>query len=389
MEWKPLWHYRVINFGEEIGTLKGVIQYMRVQAGIDGTAIRVKLDNRFNRGRMVVSSVAFSVLSGEGKVMDTGEMTVGGTAGAILEPDETVFTDAAPVTVTVGQSVEISMCIEQAEGITGICQTWSSRVWGSWFTKKSSLGNKLGCTDFFPVLAEDVHKPWSVVGISQIDMLAEKDILTISLFGDSITHMSYYSDALFERLLKEFPGRAVIANCGIGGNRLCFDHVLVPDSHGNGCRFGPAGKKRFENDVYSDMEPDIVLALLGTNDCNLGLAYGYEDEFPTVQRYADDYSGVIKVAHLKASKIYIGTIPPFNTPDWDTFHESAEARRLELNAWIRSQDISDGVIDFDAVAEDSAKKGVLQENFDVGDRLHPGTEGGRMMAAIVPLCEFF
>ncbi len=383
MEYKPLWHYRVVDFGEPLGSLAGVTQHMRVRAGISGTGLRVKLDNRFNRGQMVISGVTAAIAEREDSAV---RLTVRDSSSVTLAPGESVLTDHAALAVSAGQSVELSISFALAEGVAGLCQTSSPRVWRSHFTQADSREPQ---PDGGGLLRFLTGESWAALGVSQIDLLTEARVLTIGMFGDSITHMSYYTDALFERLLREYPGRAVLANCGISGNRLCYDPVSVPGDPAFGRHFGPAGKKRFEGDLYTGMKPELVLSLLGTNDCNHGPAYGDPAELPTVEDFAAAYTGVIETAHRHGSRIYIGTIPPFNTPDWAAFHDRAEARRLELNAWIASQTLADGVIDFAAVAEDPEKKGVLREGFDLGDRLHPGVTGGEMMASIVPLDEFF
>ena len=59
--------------------------------------------------------------------------------------------------------------------------------------------------------------------------------------------------------------------------------------------------------------------------------------------------------------------------------------RCKVNEWIRSNDIVDGVIDFEAAVwlEDDHKQ--LKPEYDSGDHLHPSFAGAAHMADSVPI----
>jgi len=58
---------------------------------------------------------------------------------------------------------------------------------------------------------------------------------------------------------------------------------------------------------------------------------------------------------------------------------AAESARQALNAWIRTTEAFDAVVDFDAVLRDPANPTVMQAGL-TADNLHPNTEGYRRMA---------
>ena len=68
-------------------------------------------------------------------------------------------------------------------------------------------------------------------------------------------------------------------------------------------------------------------------------------------------------------------------------HGTAAARRArdETNAWIRSQTLSDGMVDFEQCLEDKNRKGFLAEEYNSGDNLHPNPAGYAAMADCVNL----
>ena len=83
------------------------------------------------------------------------------------------------------------------------------------------------------------------------------------------------------------------------------------------------------------------------------------------------------------------------TPFEDTFHgryqmdqyhnPDKEKVREAVNDWIRNSGAFDAVIDFDALARDSADPHHIKAAFDSGDHLHPNDAGYEAMAGSIDL----
>ena len=74
----------------------------------------------------------------------------------------------------------------------------------------------------------------------------------------------------------------------------------------------------------------------------------------------------------------MGTITAFKGHEYYTpFHELA---RKEVNEWIRTQKLADGVIDFDALTRDPQDPERLAAKYS-DDWLHLNAEGYRVMGA--------
>ncbi|MBQ9032818.1 MAG: hypothetical protein IJ106_15430 [Parasporobacterium sp.] len=374
MIFKSIWRYQTIQFGESLGDLKEITQVFDAAMPADGSQIRLLLDNRFNQGRMAIGSITVSTGS------ETASLTLNGSEEITLKPGETVYTDSVSLAVRAGERLQVRIHFREASGIQGLCQTWAARSWKTAFLGKG--GNPVNGTDLFPWLRQDVHKPTVAAGLSQIDLLTDESVRTIAMFGDSITHMSYYSDALLERILAEHKGKAVTVNAGIGGNRLCHDASSSPDLGIHSSVFGNAGYRRFKQDLFGTMQPDTILMLEGINDITHPFQYGRPDQVPSAEEFCGHYAEVIGCAHRHGARILIGTIMPENVFAGETWFEDSERLRKEINGWIRTQELSDGVIDFEAVA--ASPSGSLKDGFHLDD-LHPNEAGGREMAAAVPL----
>jgi lysophospholipase L1-like esterase len=60
-------------------------------------------------------------------------------------------------------------------------------------------------------------------------------------------------------------------------------------------------------------------------------------------------------------------------------------KRQALNAWIRTSNAYDAVIDFDALTRDPDAPTKMRSQYDSGDRLHPGDVGYQAMGNAVSL----
>lgn len=244
------------------------------------------------------------------------------------------------------------------------------------------------------------------LAIEALEVAAPKRVSTIVTVGDSITDGSgsttqilgglsapmtssdqRYPNHLQRRILEaKLP--LTVANAGIGGNELIND-ALLP-------QFGVSLLKRFEHDVLSVSGLSHVLLMIGTND----LGNPKLGQSITPEELIAGYQSLIKRAHQANVKLILGTIPPAEgtvlkglpivgelaTPI-GILHGSAEARqsRDAVNAWIRTQTLSDGIVDFDQCLADPQKPGFLSDEFNSGDNLHPSPAGYLAMAECIDL----
>src|SRR5690606_28902332 len=77
-------------------------------------------------------------------------------------------------------------------------------------------------------------------------------------------------------------------------------------------------------------------------------------------------------ARARGIKAYGGTITPFNGNGYH--NANREAARQTLNAWIRSTDKLDGVVDFDKIIRNPADTTRILTTYN-NDWLHPNIAG--------------
>jgi lysophospholipase L1-like esterase len=130
-----------------------------------------------------------------------------------------------------------------------------------------------------------------------------------------------------------------------------------------------------------------LIVLLGLNDiAQPGVAAPPAEEVSA----EDVIAGLLQLierAHEKGVVAYGCTILPFeNSLIGPGFYTSEkEAKREEVNQWIRTSGAYDAVIDFDKVVRDPTQLKRILPAFDSGDHTHPNDGGYKAMGQAIDL----
>jgi lysophospholipase L1-like esterase len=230
--------------------------------------------------------------------------------------------------------------------------------------------------------------------LSGIDVMAPAETGGIVTMGDSLTDCNIstvdahnrWPDELARRLQarhKKDGGRQIgVMNQGIGGNRV------LHDKRGDSCL------RRFDHDVIAQPGVTHAIVCLGIND--IRNRFKLPGEEVSAEQMIAGFAQLAMRGRAAGITMYVGTLMPYEGENYNPppgltglYTEAGNAIRLKINDWIRSQDLYDGVIDFDAALLDPDHPNRIFPAYDCGDHLHPGDEGYLRMGQVIDLSLFY
>lgn len=385
-KWIPSWSYVPIDYGLDVAVLEDVSQRMLIRNNLPGTGLRVRFNNRGGEAPLCIEHAAIQLVNrASGSLSKLRELRLNGESRIVLPPGSRPWSDPVTLSVTAEDDFLLWCYFKERGAARSVCVTFTAQSWQSTHLKGDySETEALGYTfksELAPLLASDPNHNEYAVGVCAVSVLTGDESRLVGVFGDSITQMSYFSDALLELLYRAYPGRIALINGGICGNRVQKPFPVLPDFPGGGKQFGPAGKDRFFTDLCEAAAPDLVFVMEGVNDCTHSLVFN-ESYVPTGEEIFAALSDVAAQAHALGSEVYFGTIPPFGGFG-ESWREGAEALRCRLNELIREKTPAEGAVDLDALLRDPQEPHRMRADCHLGDGVHPNWRGGAIMAGAV------
>lgn len=341
--------------------------HVRLSAG--GSAIRLRLSNELGSAPLRLGSVRVA-LSRNGKIIPGSDrpVTFGGSATTVIAAGAALVSDAVPLPVEGLAELAISIYVPgpvphvTAHGF-GHNWTWMS---GKNETEKPELTTPLPGAVRYIVSGVEVASASPRAG-------------TIVVLGDSITDGAAstfnanrrWPDILAERLQAAGMTGVGLVNEGIGGNRLLS----------NGAGISAAG--RLDRDLFSQPNVRALILFVGIND--LGMPVSARQEIPSRDDMISAYTQIAERAHAKGIRVFAVTLLPYGKAGPNYYSAEGDKIREQVNAWIRTTPLFDGVIDLDRIAADPANPSELAPLFDSGDGVHPSDAGYKALAGAIDL----
>ncbi len=335
-----------------------------VRSSLAGPLLRVEFTNRYGTEplRIGAAHIALAGPKGDIQLASANALTFNGQPSIVIPAGAVAVSDPAALNLSAGTDLAVSIFIP-AQTINVVSQHGSAFT-----TNYIAAGNAVGQKS---LPSPQTSTSWAF--LKAIDVLTTYNTEAIVAFGDSITDGAHSTvdghdswPALLARRLHDNAKtkHVAIVNEGIGGNRLL--------------RFGtgPSALSRFDDDAVSLAGVRYLVLLEGINDINHSELGNTPTHDVTVEDLIQADVQLIDRAHDHGIKIYLATLTP---------GPGAVKMRDDLNAWIRTQKLADGVIDFDEATRDKANPEVFASANDSGDHLHPGPTGYKAMANSIDL----
>lgn len=345
-----------------------------------GSLIRIKLTNFFGTTPVTFGEARVARSTGNGGIDLATDRVLrfGGRSGVTLAPGEERWSDPVYLQFPTQADLAISLYVPLN---TPVVTTHTIGMQTNYLApgdqaRAATMGNTTATGKYYWLSEVDVS---TAGGSGDVTDLAAHPYKVVVAFGDSITDgygstfdaNRRWPNDLDNRVqaAADDLGRVSVVNAAIAGNRWIYDGV------------GPAGVTRFAHDVAGVSGATHVMILLGINDIGIGELY------PPQNVSADQIIAAMQatIAQAKASriKIYLATITPYNGASY--YDAAGELKREAVNAFVRSANGADGVLDFDQVVRDPSNPTTLLPAYDSGDHLHPNDAGYQAIADSIDL----
>ena len=216
--------------------------------------------------------------------------------------------------------------------------------------------------------------------LNTIDVFTQEENHAFICYGDSITAQSW-PDYLAIKLWEQNTRNVSIIRRAVSGTRILRQYDCITYA-----AYGLKGETRFPIEM-NVAGADAVLIQHGINDIIHPVGVEVNkfrpwSDMPTAQDLIDGVTDIyIKPARELGYKVYGGTLLPIY--GWRTYAQFREAVKNEYNEWIRTTNLFDACVDFDAAVRDENKPEAFAEGNDSGDHLHPSERGYELMAEAV------
>ncbi len=335
-----------------------------VHTSVGGGRARIHLSNAFGTSAVTFGHVTVAVeATGADAVPGTlRSLTFGGAPSVVVPNGAEVLSDPVGLRVPADAKLLVTTYVPTKSGPVTYHPAAAQT---SYFTR---AGDFTASESGAPYTEQT--SVWHYVSGVDVQGGAEATVVTL---GDSITDgvgstsgaNHRWPDYLADRL----HGRFGVQNAGISANRLLLD---VP---GSGA--GQNALSRFDRDVLGVGGVRTLIVLEGINDIQ-------QDPHQTdPDAITSAYRQLVAQAHARGIRVLGGTLTPFK--GWGVYDDTLEATRTAVNRFIRTSNVFDAVVDFDAAVRDPADPLRMLPAYDSGDHLHPGDAGYERMAAAVRL----
>ena len=353
---------------------------MVITPHLGGSEVRIHLTNRFGLTPVTFGRVSVGIRAAAAGVRDPQPVRFGGKTSITVPVGGDAVSDPVPLRFNAFTPLAVSVYVPGSAGPP--TKHWNANATSYYATARSGdLTTRADERGFGATTGSWLY-------VSGLDVAASGPVRAVVAFGDSITDGFVGSTPLSvpaDRTVADTDGRypdrlqhildragipISVVNAGIGSNRVL--------SSGEPLMLGPSGLERFDRDALDQAGVAGVLLQEGIND--LGLL-----PRPDADQMIAGYQQLIARAHARGVKIWLGTLLPAANAliDGLALAPNSEATRQRINAWIRTQHLADGVVDFDAALRDPADPAVLRAADSSADHLHPGPRGYQAMADAV------
>ena len=296
----------------------------------------------------------------------------GGDTEVTIRAGERVTTDPLPINVQAGSVIQVSFYL-------GDFTLMRSVVYANGALSEGLYANG-DQTENANIDIENSRKTHLFYFLCNVAVLTAPENRAIVCYGDSITAQDW-PDELALRCQREGYNHTAIIRRATSGSRILRQYSCLTYES-----YGLSGSNRFHHEVPTS-GAEAVIIQQGINDIIHPVGaeknvFRPMSDLPTVEEMIDGLTKYITKARGFGYKVYVGTLLPMG--GWRTDAPFRQEMRHAYNEFIRTTDLIDGYIDFDAALRDPNNPDHFLPEYDSGDHLHPSRAGYARMAMEIP-----
>lgn len=330
--------------------IKDMTVRIRVTPTMDGEQVRFTLSNRHGTAPLKIDKAFIGYADGEKGNTIKGEnraVTFNGKSSVTIPKGEAVTCDPIKMDVTAFEDLLVTYYAQNF----GQVQTIS--LYGG--TSTIAFGDRTG-DKALRGISLNLGKINLCPLLSEVDVFAE-NASSIVVIGDS-TVSNDIPLLLAKRIVKETGRR----NIGVVGQGIMGDTIVLEDNGIISGIYGDPLVKRYRPDALEISGCRYTLVKIGANDIIHPRCKSMADRLPivSVNELTDGFKELIKQANGAGVKIIISELSPWKGYTRDLTHsgkpdvewcEEYQKPFDELNEWIRTQKLSDGYVNVDALKD--------------------------------------
>ena len=331
-----------------------------------GTGVRLTFDNYC--GTEPITLTKTTIFYG-GKFYP---VTFEGKRLVTIDAAENVVSDPLPISIRAGEILQVSFYLASFTLMRSVVYAQGPLSEGLY-----ANGDR---TEDAHIDLETSRKTHLFYFLSNVSVLTDRENRAIVCYGDSITAQDW-PDCLALRCFQEGYDKTAVIRRATSGSRILRQYSCLTYES-----YGLSGQNRFAHEVPTD-GADTVIIQQGINDIIHPVGeeknvFRPMSDLPTVEELIEGLQDYIYQARKLGYKVYVGTLLPMG--GWRTDAPFRQEMRHAYNNFIRTTDLIDGCIDFDAALRDPDKPDHFLPEYDSGDHLHPSQLGYRRMAEEIP-----
>lgn len=346
-----------------------------VHTSLPGKALRVQFTNEFGIEPLRIDAATVALSAGGSSIQAASlhNLTFGGSASIVIPPGALAVSDPVELATPAFSDVAVTffLPLQQVSDV--------SVHSGADQDNFIQTGNAVSAPE---LTTAKITQSWYF--LKGLDVVPEaKHAAAVVAFGDSITDGAYARENMNERwpdfLAKRLQANPATAHLsvldeGIGGNCVLIHCV------------GPNALSRFDRDVLAQPGVKYVIVLESINDIGALHNPNRPDYKLTAEDLEQGLAQLVARSHEHGIKVFGATLTPYQGAGYYT--DKGEKIREQVNDWIRSSGVFDGVVDFDKATRSATEPLRYDPQYDSGDHLHPKGAGYSAMANAIDLSLF-